>query len=176
LHDSAYFNDWLGRHLTAPLRYRQRHPSPFFLHPVSDASDGDAAHKRSEVSTDTLAPHVGQRRQQQQTADREAAEADIDFDPKSEQERGPEQFDADKDDEEDEEDEKDEEEEEEEEDIDTTLPFAVRSRHSVASTRIFADATEVLAAVLRDECALRRAEGLRVAYIKDALYIDGEVK
>ena len=53
----------------------------------------------------------------------------------------------------------------------------MRSRHSVAWThRKFIDAKEVLRAVLHNECALRRAEGLQAAYIDDTLYVDGEVR
>ena len=53
----------------------------------------------------------------------------------------------------------------------------MRSRHSVAWThRKFVDAKCVLRAVLQNECALRRAEGLRAAYIDDTLYVDGEVR
>ena len=58
---------------------------------------------------------------------------------------------------------------------DDLLPFAVRSKHSVASPRTFSDAEALLVAVLCDEVALRRAEGQRIAYIDDVIYIDGEV-
>ena len=54
----------------------------------------------------------------------------------------------------------------------------MRSRHSVAlqtSPAVFADAETLLTAVLRGECALRRAEGVRMAYIEGTMFIDGEV-
>ena len=73
--------------------------------------------------------------------------------------------------------EKEEEEEEQDSDDFATLPYAVRCRHSVAWThRKFMGANDVLRAVLHNECALRRAEGLRVAYIDDTLYVDGQVR
>lgn len=51
----------------------------------------------------------------------------------------------------------------------------MRSEHRVALQRVFPDAEAVLQAVAAGECALRRAEGVRMAYIGDTLFIDGEV-
>jgi hypothetical protein len=56
------------------------------------------------------------------------------------------------------------------------LPYAVRSRHSVAVKTIFPSAEAVLRAVLAGECALRRAEGVRIAYIGKTIFINGEVQ
>ena len=55
------------------------------------------------------------------------------------------------------------------------LPYAVRGKFSVALDALFDNASAVIDAVVSDECALRRAEGLRVAHIDDKLFIDGEV-
>jgi hypothetical protein len=55
------------------------------------------------------------------------------------------------------------------------LPYAVRSRHSVAIKKTFPSAEAVLRAVLAGECTLRRAEGVRVAYIGETIFINGEV-
>eukprot|EP01032_Pedospumella_encystans_P010513 gene10513-12279_t len=131
LNDPKYFNAWLGRHLTEPLRYRQRGPSAFFLQSASMAVKDGAGKVEKEKNYD------GKQRAY----------------------------------------EKEEEEEEEHSDDSATLPYAVRSRHSVTWIhRKFAYAKAVLRAVLHNECALRRAEGLRAAYINDTLYVDGEVR
>lgn len=60
-------------------------------------------------------------------------------------------------------------------DEDDLLPYSIRSRHSVASDHRFSDVESVLMAVSRGEIKLRRAEGLRFAYIDDMMFIDGEV-
>jgi hypothetical protein len=56
------------------------------------------------------------------------------------------------------------------------LPYAVRSRHSVAVKSTFPTAEAVLRAVLAGECTLRRAEGVRIAYIGKTIFINGEVQ
>ena len=59
---------------------------------------------------------------------------------------------------------------------DNVLPYSIRSRHSVASDLRYPDVESVMMAVIRGEIKLRRAEGLRFAYIDDTLFIDGEVR
>lgn len=55
------------------------------------------------------------------------------------------------------------------------LPYAIRSRHSVAIKNTFRTPQDVLQSVRGGICLLRRAEGLRVAFIEDTLFIDGQV-
>lgn len=136
LQGKDYFHAWLGQHLTAPLRYRQRSPSPFFLQPAAVAAK----------TPDEIAKEVVEDNARSGSAESEEND-EHDYDV-----------------------------EEDYEEADTTLPFAVRSTHSVALPTVFADAAAVLQAVLKGECALRRAEGLRAAYVEDVLYIDGEVR
>ena len=143
LQDKDYFHAWLGQHLTAPLRYRQRKPSPFFLQPTANTESVTSPENKEENTPST-----------------EKTEVSGTATGQLEEEGGDHYHDI----------------EEEDEEVDTTLPYAVRSTHSVALSTVFADATAVLQAVLNGECALRRAEGLRVAYVEDVLYIDGEVR
>lgn len=60
-------------------------------------------------------------------------------------------------------------------DEDDLPPYSIRSSHSIASEHRFSDVESVLMAVSRGEIKLRRAEGLRFAYINDMMFIDGEV-
>lgn len=116
LGNEDYFNDWLGKHLTTPLRHHLRQPRPFFM---TSCTKHTPNHGTGEGT-----------------------------------------------------DEADEDDTEEGSDI---LPYAVRSKHSVALPDVFADASALLQALAAEQCALRRAEGVRMAYIGGTIYIDGEV-
>jgi hypothetical protein len=58
---------------------------------------------------------------------------------------------------------------------DDALPISVAGRWSRASQQIFDSAEDVLVACLQGKIKLRRAEGAKLAYIADSMYIDGEV-
>ena len=64
-------------------------------------------------------------------------------------------------------------------DDDDILPYCVRSKHSVASKRVFKDVEEIIVAVLEEKVNLRRLEGTRIAHISSlkssSLFIDGEI-
>lgn len=64
-------------------------------------------------------------------------------------------------------------------DDDDILPYSVRSKHSVATKKVFKDVEEILVAVLDGNVSLRRLEGTRIAHIssdskKASFFIDGE--
>lgn len=64
-------------------------------------------------------------------------------------------------------------------DDDDILPYSVRSKHSVATKKVFKDVEEILVAVLDGNVSLRRLEGTRIAHISSdskhaSFFIDGE--
>ena len=56
-----------------------------------------------------------------------------------------------------------------------TLPFSIRSRFSVAWPHTFPSTEALLLAVASGRCALRRAEGVRIAHIGGTLFVNGKV-
>jgi len=174
----SVFHEWLGKYLTMPLRYRLRPPSAFFLQSAETATtttvDTAGTALAATVST-TSTSEQAEKDNKQQIIDKELKG-----------EKGKEEVgggtkswnDNDDDDDDDDDDDYDDYDDyDDEDDIDTSiLPFSVRSsKHRLATERVFADAESVLRAVVQEECALRRAEGVRMAYMKDTLFIDGEV-
>ena len=67
-----------------------------------------------------------------------------------------------------------EEDDEDDEDEEYIPPFC-REPYRVASYELFDSAEDVLNEVMAGRLALRRCEGLRMAYDSYALYVDGEV-
>ena len=55
------------------------------------------------------------------------------------------------------------------------LPFSIRSRFSVAWPHTFPSTEALLLAVVSGRCALRRAEGVRIAHIEGTLFVNGKV-
>ena len=64
---------------------------------------------------------------------------------------------------------------EDEDDGDSYIPLFLREPYRVASYEIFGSAEDVLNAVTQGRTALRRCEGLRMAYTDSSMFIDGEV-
>lgn len=137
-----------------PMRYRLRRPSAFFL----------VKEREEEEEEDVV---VGL----------ESNGGDVDMDMDHRNEDGHDSkvdqvgddgyYDQDEDDDDDDVD--------DDSDEDDLPPYSIRSSHSVASEHRFSDVESVLMAVSRGEIKLRRAEGLRFAYIDDMMFIDGEV-
>jgi len=135
-----------------PMRYRLRRPSAFFL--VKEREEDDEEEEEEDVV-------VGL----------ESNGVDVDMDMDHRNEDGHDSkvdqvgddgyYDQDDDD--------------DDVDEDDLPPYSIRSSHSVASDHRFSDVESVLMAVSRGEIKLRRAEGLRFAYINDMMFIDGEV-
>mmetsp|Transcript_14603 Transcript_14603/g.32829 ORF Transcript_14603/g.32829 Transcript_14603/m.32829 type:complete len:578 (-) Transcript_14603:142-1875(-) len=158
--DSAAFDSWLGKYLTTPLRYRLRPASAFFLQTPETEADADME-TETDAETETESPGTrGDSGDSDGSGDSDESEGSGDSGDSGDSG----EFDDDYDDDED-----------DEEEGDGQLPFAVRvSKHKFASDRQWADVESLLLSVLRGECALRRAEGMRMAYIGDTLFIDGE--
>ena len=136
-----------------PMRYRLRRPSAFFL--VKEREDEEEDEDEDVV--------VG--------LESNGGDVDMDMDHRNEDDHDSKvdqvgddgYYDQDEDDDDDDSDE------------DDLPPYSIRSSHSVASEHRFSDVESVLMAVSRGEIKLRRAEGLRFAYIDDMMFIDGEV-
>ena len=64
---------------------------------------------------------------------------------------------------------------EDEDDGDSYIPLFLREPYRVASYEIFGSAEDVLNAVTQGRTALRRCEGIRMAYTDSSMFIDGEV-
>ncbi len=131
-----------------PMRYRLRRPSAFFL--VKEREEEDEEEEEEDVVVG-LESNGGD------------VDMDMDHDSKVDQVGDDGYYDQDEDDDDDDSDE------------DDLPPYSIRSSHSVASEHRFSDVESVLMAVSRGEIKLRRAEGLRFAYIDDMMFIDGEV-
>jgi hypothetical protein len=54
------------------------------------------------------------------------------------------------------------------------IPYSIRGPYRIASERLFDSEEALLTAVLNGECNLRRAEGIKMAYIGSVMFIDGE--
>lgn len=130
-----------------PMRYRLRRPSAFFL-----VKEGDEEEEDVVVGLESDGGEV----------DKEHRNEDDDHDSKEDEVGDDGYYDQDEGDDDD-------------SDEDDLPPYSIRSSHSVASEHRFSDVESVLMAVSRGEIKLRRAEGLRFAYIDGMMFIDGEV-
>ena len=134
-----------------PMRYRLRRPSAFFL-----------VKEREEMEEEDMDVVVG--------LESNGGDVDMDMDHRNEDDHNSKvdqvgddgYYDQDEGDDDD-------------SDEDDLPPYSIRSSHSVASEHRFSDVESVLMAVSRGEIKLRKAEGLRFAYIDDMMFIDGEV-
>jgi hypothetical protein len=130
-----------------PMRYRLRRPSAFFLVKERDEKEEDVV-----VGLESDGGEV----------DKEHRNEDDDHDSKEDEVGDDGYYNQDEGDDDD-------------SDEDDLPPYSIRSSHSVASEHRFSDVESVLMAVSRREIKLRRAEGLRFAYIDDMMFIEGEV-
>lgn len=123
---SDLLTDWFGRFVTAPLRYHQRKPAPFFLRGLGDSEQADTDRRAVEVP-----------------------EEPSDIDSESDEEDDREQLSGD--------------------------IWPLRTKHRLASSRMFADPQALLEVLLdqKETIGLRRAEGQRVARNGELAFIDG---
>lgn len=177
LNNSPMFEDWLGRFLTQPLRYRRRKPSAFFL-TSSPIKLSDGAINNLAVDSHPTLPCEDS--MTEIDGEEESDGADINDSNSKDTTELVDYSSGDYDDD-----------YEDEDDDDQILPMSIRSRHSVASKHMFHSVEELLTTILNNEpiittprdqadsykrFALRRLEGVRFAHINGhTVYIDGVV-
>lgn len=176
LNDQQKFNEWLGKYLTQPLRFRSRKNSAFFLNvqldKVDASSDDDSeyADDSYDFSNDSfddedddldidevLKAMVDIEIVSVKSNDNDDNSNDISYEDEKDLAS------------------KDSESIDQISEIGDPLPFAISTSFSVASQKKFDSAEDVMLSVINGQCNLRRAEGVKMAYIDEIMFIDGEV-